>query len=108
MPKKINIVMYECSICHGRYLKESEAIKCESKIPDRCPVIIGDIVKILKGEEAGTLRRVEDIYLLSRHDAYGEYGHHEWRIRISSISNEWCRCLSPGDYELIINDEKGE
>ena len=68
------ISLFKCSICGELYGSEAEAKKCESrpKIEDK-GVKIGDIIKIIKGEGAGSRGKVKEIFIYDK-----SWGHYEW------------------------------
>jgi len=102
--EKIQIIKFKCSICEELYNSETEAKECESK-----PVSwdkgakIGDIVKIIKGDGAGSQGRVTARFIYDR-----SWGHYAWKrywhtvgIKADIIGGWGTRQLTFDDYEVI-------
>ena len=95
------IQKYQCEICDQEYNSEAEALACEATpIKHDYELNIGDKVRILRGDCAGSLATIESI---SVHSPYwfGEMFSHSICL-MAKVDDSWgFRSLSWGDYEPV-------
>lgn len=99
--KTITITRYQCELCECTYDSEKAARKCESRPVAACAVVVGDTVRVIRGDGAGQLMTVTDMYVIDR-----EWGHYlrdrYWHTMLVTASADMLsRILTFDDYERV-------
>ena len=97
-------VYYECEKCHTFYESADLALECETRpITQDKNVKMDDMVRITRGDGAGSLAHITSVGVLSR-----DWGHHFWErywhtVYITAkVIDDWgSRILTFDDYEAI-------
>ena len=72
--KEVNITKYKCETCGALYEYSRDAQTCESKpVTHDKGVVVGSVVRILSGDGAGSLAKVEQRYVIDK-----DWGHRHW------------------------------
>src|SRR3972149_603278 len=82
--KTIITERYQCEICNHTYDTKKEALDCEQRpLTTDSGVIVGDVVRIIKGSAKGKIGTVNFSYMLA-----SEYGHTYWHSRMIMVDIE--------------------